>query len=198
MTKTYAAETEVPVSQSREEIRAALKSAGATKIGFMDEETRAIVFFELGNISYLIRLPMPTPEDVKFLETGKLRTAAQCESAYYQLERSRWRSLGRSPIPKTPPFKKEFCQSKVEKSSPQLYLHRTTPNIPHNPRGISQIKTGNARQTIPDIGPYKSGAIDPQRCHPVSHILYKYLTDCRTIGSVDPRPSRKQSHSKSQ
>lgn len=64
-TRRYAAETDVSVARSREEIEATLHRYGATGFGYVTDETipAAVIVFRLDSRHYRLYVPLPRPDD---------------------------------------------------------------------------------------------------------------------------------------
>jgi hypothetical protein len=80
----YAAETKVPVEQSRVEIERTLARYGADRFAFMSEAGRAIIMFEANNRRLKFDLPLPAKKPGENDASRKTRE---------QMTRSRWRAL---------------------------------------------------------------------------------------------------------
>jgi hypothetical protein len=93
----YAANTKVPVAQSRAEIERLLSKHKCSQFSTgIDHEThRAIVQFKAYNRIIRFELGLPDPEDKAFREDrhGWTRTPGGIENAVEQGERQRWRAL---------------------------------------------------------------------------------------------------------
>lgn len=95
---SYAENTQVPIERSRAEIESTLRKFGARKIMTLldDELNTSLVGFEINNISYKIKIPMPDPNDPDFRKTptGRRRKSTQTvNNEYIQEAKRRWRSL---------------------------------------------------------------------------------------------------------
>ncbi|WP_407523672.1 hypothetical protein [Methylobacterium oryzisoli] len=70
MTRRYAEDTKVPVAQSRTQIEAMLRKAGAERVMHMDEPTEAVVMFLLAG--RLIKLLAPISPDARDQERRRV------------------------------------------------------------------------------------------------------------------------------
>lgn len=97
MPAKYAARTEVPESQSRNEIERTLTRFGATAFayGWSADHARAQVAFELTGRRVRFEIPLPDRSDRQFTHdgNGRRRTEAGIRTAYDQEIRRLWRSL---------------------------------------------------------------------------------------------------------
>lgn len=84
MTRRYAEDTKVPVTQSRAEIEALIGKQGGTTFATMIERTKAIVVFECKNRRIRFDLPLLNEPDAN---TTAARNTAAKEN------RRRWRAL---------------------------------------------------------------------------------------------------------
>lgn len=66
MTRRFAEDTKVPISKSQDEVKKALRTAGADEIAVFEAADRSMVAFRLGRFYY--RLTVPTPTKVKNAE----------------------------------------------------------------------------------------------------------------------------------
>lgn len=85
----YAQNTDVPVERSRAEIDRLLTKNGATTMGIVnsDEKAMAAIAFTVAGARYRLELPLPTREDLE--EAKATRRGITLE----QLRRERWRAL---------------------------------------------------------------------------------------------------------
>lgn len=93
---TYAANTDVSVERSRNELERTLARYGATRFGYMTEVGQAVVMFETSGRRVRFHLPLPDRNDRRFTHTEAReteRTAAQAEASWEQACRQRWRAL---------------------------------------------------------------------------------------------------------
>jgi hypothetical protein len=93
---TYAADTKVPVSQSRTEIERTLLRYGATAFAYGQDQHGATIAFEAFARRIQFHLPLPRRDDpaIALTPTSKQpRTKAQVDAALAQAERARWRAL---------------------------------------------------------------------------------------------------------
>lgn len=96
---SYARGTTVPVEKTESEIKALLKSAGATKTMSYEDDEFHVVAFEIQFIAYQIRLPKPDPADQRFsyIACGRGRTAANAAQREQKIKQEiarRMRALG--------------------------------------------------------------------------------------------------------
>lgn len=91
----YAATSTVPAGRSREEIERTLTRYGATGFLFGQDPTGAMVAFTLRDRHVRFVMPLPDPNERRFLYTegSRMRTATAAEAAWQQAVRSRWRAL---------------------------------------------------------------------------------------------------------
>ena len=92
----YAADTKVPVDQSRREIEALLAKAGADSIAVVSEPHQAMIAFRMRGSAYRFTLPIPAIDQLRARRAKEgLRTEslAVMQRQRDQLIRSRWRAL---------------------------------------------------------------------------------------------------------
>jgi hypothetical protein len=96
----YAADTEVSVNSSRDEIERTLKRYGADGFAYGWAESRALVQFKLHGRAIQFLLPLPDPAEKRFTHRQvnqhsalKARTPADAEKQWEQACRQRWRAL---------------------------------------------------------------------------------------------------------
>jgi hypothetical protein len=92
----YAADTSVSSEKSQAEIRTILNRYGAKKFGYLEEEDRAAIMFEINNRRIRFILPLPLRTDKEFTHTPVqryLRDIGAQHKAYEQAIRQRWRAL---------------------------------------------------------------------------------------------------------
>ena len=96
----YAAKTSVASDKSQGEIRKILARYGATKFGYMEEDQRAVIAFEIHGRRIRFVLPLPSRMDDIIVKTAhadawrrKTRSIAAQHEAYEQAIRQRWRAL---------------------------------------------------------------------------------------------------------
>lgn len=82
---SYAENTKVPIDRSQGEIRKILSKHGATAFAFAENESKALLQFEIANRRIKFMLPMPQ-------KYSKNASAASIKT-YEQLCRARWRCL---------------------------------------------------------------------------------------------------------
>jgi hypothetical protein len=107
---TYAAESKVPVSRSREHIERMLRRYGATGFAFAMEPGRAMIGFQTDERRIRFVLPIP-------------RNAQESQKDYEQKERSRWRALLLSITAKL-----EAVESGIETFDSAFMSHIVMPN----------------------------------------------------------------------
>jgi len=91
---TYAAETEVPISQTRQEIERMLESVGATSFGYLAEPGKALIAFQFNGMLVRFVLPLPGLKAYELNASKRLRNQKDQNSAQAKDHRSRWRALG--------------------------------------------------------------------------------------------------------
>ena len=91
----YAATTSVSVSKTKGEIEGLLRKHKATGFGVFEEQTRAVLVFEMSERRIVFHLPLPNRDDKRFRLNGrgKARSSDAVMSAWEQACRSRWRAL---------------------------------------------------------------------------------------------------------
>lgn len=91
----YAATTSVSVSKTKGEIDGLLRKHKAAGFGVFEEQTRAMLVFEMSERRIVFHLPLPDQRDKEFVITarGKARSADAALAAWEQACRSRWRAL---------------------------------------------------------------------------------------------------------
>ncbi|WP_426751754.1 hypothetical protein [Myxococcus sp. Y35] len=91
----YAAGTKVSVSKTEAEIKDLLRSRGATRTAFAEEEGRAVVLFDLKDRRVRFTMPLPLPVHRSFTHDGRgtKRTPAAATRAWEQACREKWRAL---------------------------------------------------------------------------------------------------------
>lgn len=96
--KAYAEGTSVSVSKSKIEICEMLEKRKAKKVAVGQDETGALVFFELADRFVQFRMPLPTQADAAKLKSKRYSwqaaTAEQQTAWLEQRRRERWRALG--------------------------------------------------------------------------------------------------------
>lgn len=96
MSTTYASNTDVSSSRSREEIEKTLMRYGATDFAYGWNETRAILGFVINGRQVRFILPMPDRKSQEFTLTPAKRfrrTPEEAAKAYEQAVKAKWRSL---------------------------------------------------------------------------------------------------------
>jgi hypothetical protein len=93
--RKFAAGTEVSIEKSRAEIERMITRYGATSTAFMNAPGRALIMFEAKKRRVVFELPLPDPQERRFLRDGRgsLRTLEKQREAYEQGCRQRWRAL---------------------------------------------------------------------------------------------------------
>lgn len=91
----YASTTSVSVSKTKGEIDGLLRKHKAAGFGVFEEQTRAMLVFEMSGRRIVFHLPLPNQRDREFVITarGKTRSTDAALSAWEQACRSRWRAL---------------------------------------------------------------------------------------------------------
>lgn len=90
----YAATTSVSVSKTKGEIDGLLRKHRATGFGTFEEQSRALVVFEMQGRRIRFELPLPSQMDKQFVMSSRgVRTAEAAMNAWEQACRSRWRAL---------------------------------------------------------------------------------------------------------
>lgn len=96
----YAADTTVSTEKSQAEIRRILTKYGATKFGYLEEEQRAAIMFEIHGRRIRFVLPLPSRTADEFIYTAhrnswnrRTRSIDSQHKAYEQAIRQRWRAL---------------------------------------------------------------------------------------------------------
>ena len=102
---TYATDTSVPVERSRAEIEGTLAKYGATRFGYMTDETEALIGFVMNTKAIKFRLPLPNPRGDVFTKGFRtylgrkvsgsdfVRDPDDAHRLWEQACRSKWRSL---------------------------------------------------------------------------------------------------------
>ena len=96
MSTTYASNTDVSSSRSREEIEKTLMRYGATDFAYGWNETRALLGFVINGRQVRFVLPMPDRKSSEFTLTPAKRfrrTPEEAAKAYEQAVKAKWRSL---------------------------------------------------------------------------------------------------------
>lgn len=123
--RTFAAGTKVSVSKTEAEIKDLLRSRGATRTAFAEEEGRAVVLFDLQDRRVRFTMPLPLPVHRKFTHDGrgKQRPQAAATRAWQQACREKWRSLFLT-------MKAKFVSvdNQVETFEEAFLAHIVTPN----------------------------------------------------------------------
>lgn len=92
---TYAATTNVSVSKTKGEIDGLLRKHRASGFGVFEEQSRAILVFEMSSRRIVFHLPLPNRDDKAFTTTARhqRRSTDAALAAWEQACRSRWRAL---------------------------------------------------------------------------------------------------------
>lgn len=103
MTTTYAGDTSVSVERSRAEIEGTLAKYGASRFGYMTDETYAVIGFVMNGKAIKFALPRPNPAADEFTKYTYMRANVRREGGvnppetarklWEQACRARWRSL---------------------------------------------------------------------------------------------------------
>lgn len=95
MTGTYAANTSVSSSKSRDEIERTLSRYGCRSFMYGWDDGKALIAFTTDSRQVRFLLPMPDRDAKEFrlTPTGKRRVATAVEAEYEQAVRQRWRAL---------------------------------------------------------------------------------------------------------
>jgi len=96
----YAANTSVSSDKSQGEVRKILARYGATKFGYLEEDQRAVIAFEIHGRRIRFVLPLPSRTDESIVKTAhkyayhrRTRSITAQHEAYEQAIRQRWRAL---------------------------------------------------------------------------------------------------------
>lgn len=93
----YAAETDVPVVNTKGDIEKQLKRYGASGFGYMTQGRVNAVMFEMHDRRIILRVELPDPTSVEMttqLRSGNYITSrSELERRASQVERQRWRAL---------------------------------------------------------------------------------------------------------
>jgi len=94
---SYATNTSVPESRSREELQFVLEKFGADQFMYTNDRVTnsAVIGFRYKGAHFIFRLPLATDKDkaVRFTPAGKLRPNGDIATRVAQENRRRWRSL---------------------------------------------------------------------------------------------------------
>jgi len=95
MAGTYAKNTKVTSSASRDEIERTLRRFGAGKFGFQTDFDLGVVVivFERDGLRVKMVMPLPPREDFEVSPTGKARPDSAIDKDWEQAINQRWRSL---------------------------------------------------------------------------------------------------------
>lgn len=90
----YAANTDVPVSRSRDEIERTLNRFGADAFGYSStSDGQVAVTFQLSGYRVLMRMQLPSREQFRLDSRGRKRTDTAVEKDWEQACRQRWRTF---------------------------------------------------------------------------------------------------------
>jgi len=90
----YAEKTSVSSIQSRADIEKLLVKHGATRFGYMNDDTSASIAFVLSDRQVRFTIPLPSRNDREFTHHSRgARTASAAEELYEQAVRQKWRAL---------------------------------------------------------------------------------------------------------
>lgn len=94
----YAETTSVSVSKTKGDIDGLLRKHRAAGFGVFEEQTRAILVFEMAHRRIVFHLPLPSTDEKRFTHykrgyTEHRRTADAALTAWEQACRARWRAL---------------------------------------------------------------------------------------------------------
>lgn len=92
---TYARDTSVPVTRTRDQIEKVLTRYGATSFAHGWDQEKAVLGFEIAGrrIRFLLPLPARDAREFTHTPTGIKRPQAGAEKAWEQAQRQRWRAL---------------------------------------------------------------------------------------------------------
>lgn len=93
MPGTYAADTSVPTSRSRDEIERTLTRFGATAFAYMTQGGRVSIAFEIRNVRVQMTMVLPDRSQYLLDSRGKRRTESAIDKDHEQACRQRWRTL---------------------------------------------------------------------------------------------------------
>lgn len=90
----YANDTEVSVEKSRAEIETLLKRYGATKFGFMSDDSMAVLAFEAQRRRIRFQLRLPPKENFQRTAKQQLKRSSEAQQSAWDKEcRRLWRAL---------------------------------------------------------------------------------------------------------
>ena len=93
MPQTYAANTEVPVTRSRDEIERTLTRFGASKFAYFSDPPFVSIAFEIRGLRVLMKMELPDRKLFERDTRGKIRTESAVTKDWEQACRQRWRTL---------------------------------------------------------------------------------------------------------
>lgn len=147
----YADTTSVSVSKTKGEIDGLLRKHRATGFGVFEEQTRAILVFEMAARRIVFHLPLPATSEKRFThdKRGYARTAATALAQWEQACRSRWRALFLCIKAKL-----ESIESGIETFEDAFLAHIQMPDgqtvSEHvRPRIASAYQSGNMQPLLP-------------------------------------------------
>lgn len=94
--RPFAAETNVQVGRTIDEIKSFIQQRGGTRVRHMEDDDGGAIAFMKGERWYLFRVPYGDPTDEQFTLTPSgqwRRTEADARAHWEQDKRSRWRAL---------------------------------------------------------------------------------------------------------
>jgi hypothetical protein len=89
----YAKGTDVSIDKSIADVKALLRSHGATRIGTVEDDQENMVVFELCGYSIRIKIVVPRRDDLRYTTAGRYRDAASITRAVAAEQRRRWRVM---------------------------------------------------------------------------------------------------------
>lgn len=92
---SYAEKTQVPIDHSKAEIERILLRYGADQFvyGMSVPDNTAVIKFRYTKYYFMIKLPLPNPDDFKDSPKGRTRKQSSQQQAWEQAMRQRWRAL---------------------------------------------------------------------------------------------------------
>jgi hypothetical protein len=147
----YAATTNVAVSKTKGEIDGLLRKHKAAGFGVFEEQTRAMLVFEMASRRIVFHLPLPDKNENRFVFDGRRnrRSREKQMEAWEQGCRSRWRALFLCIKAKL-----ESIESGIETFEDAFLAHIQMPDG-HSvsehvlPRIASAYETGSMRPLLP-------------------------------------------------
>lgn len=130
---TYAQDTSVPVKKSRAEIEGTLAKYGASRFGYMTNESEAVIVFMLAGKAIRFSLPLPNQRGEEITKRTYYRAGVKREGGvnspelarklWEQACRSRWRSLALCVKAKL-----EACAAGITTFEEEFLAHIVTPD----------------------------------------------------------------------